>query len=190
MTSTELTLAVRGRQRRVIARAVGQGDVKQADAMSTTCNSTLVVIRPTDVQKTADRFMEVERRRQFVPVIAQRRHHLDVTASERRWNCYERQRKVLLVPTHPCVAARFAVARPVVGEQHHDGVPQTSRVAQRAEEAFQKGVHVRQFVHVFVQQTGEKAERKDRSSVGSRRRISGDGLHHVPYLHDTTQTDK
>ena len=63
ITATERTLAVRGRYRCVVAGAVSQDDVKQAHPTSTTSNSVTVVVRLADIQKTSDRFVDVERRR-------------------------------------------------------------------------------------------------------------------------------
>ena len=85
---TQLTFTVGGRYRRVLAGTITQGDVKQADTTSTTCNADNVVVRLADVQNTSECFVEVQRSRQFMAVTAQSLHHRGVSTSERLWHRY------------------------------------------------------------------------------------------------------
>ena len=106
MGSTQLALTVGQRYRGVLARAVVQGDVEQADPASAARDSLTVVVRTADVQETSQSFVHVERGRQLVLVAAQRVHHLAVSTSERLGHRYQHHRQVLLVPSHPRVTAR------------------------------------------------------------------------------------
>ena len=153
LTSTELALAVRGRYQRVLAGAVSQGDVEQANPTSTTSNPVTIVVWLASVQKTSDCFVEVEWGCQFVSVTAQLIHHLDFLTSERLRHRYEQQWEVLLVPSHPCISAVRTVARAMVREQHHCRVLEAPRVVERAEEPTQKLVHEHGCIHVPVRQT-------------------------------------